>query len=133
MRKRIRNIINYKTMEDQNQEVQSALTASQDYLHEHVPAASKNSWMSKVNGIPNSLMQYGNTALTSVKGLSTAQKVAGGAIIAAGALYLANRNTVNSKVQQAWTSRSLTSPGSDGSSQPRAKNKSKKKSKSNPE
>lgn len=117
-------------MEDQ--EVQSALTASQDYLQEHVPATSKGSWMNRVTAaIPDSVKQYSNTALTSVKGLSTTQKVAGGAIIAAGALYLANRNTVNNKVQQAWVSRSLTSNNPDGSSQQRTK--TKKKSKSNPE
>lgn len=119
-------------MEDQNEEVQSALTASQDYLQDHVPAASKNSWMSKVNGIPNSLMQYGNTALTSFKGLSTTQKVASGAIIAAGAYYFTNRTMVNGKIQQAWTSRSLTKNSSDtSSSQPTGSVKLKKKSKSN--
>jgi len=42
--------------------------------------------------IPNSLKQYGTTAATSVKNMSTTQKVVGGALLAAGAWYLANKS-----------------------------------------
>jgi len=42
--------------------------------------------------IPTSLKQYGNTAATSVKNMSTTQKVVGGALLAAGAWYIANKS-----------------------------------------
>ena len=45
-----------------------------------------------VKQIPNSLKQYGTTASTSVKNLSTTQKVVGGALLAAGAWYIANKS-----------------------------------------
>ena len=45
-----------------------------------------------VKQIPNSLKQYGTTAATSVKNMSTTQKVVGGALIAAGAWYFANKS-----------------------------------------
>jgi hypothetical protein len=45
-----------------------------------------------LNNIPDSLKQYGNTAATKVKNMSTTQKVIGGAILAAGAWYLSNRS-----------------------------------------
>ena len=45
-----------------------------------------------LNNIPDSLKQYGNTAATRVKNMSTTQKVLGGALLAAGAWYLSNRS-----------------------------------------
>jgi len=45
-----------------------------------------------MNKIPDSIKQYGTTAATSVKNMSTTQKVVGGAILAAGAWYIANKS-----------------------------------------
>ena len=45
-----------------------------------------------LNNIPDSLKQYGNTAATKVKNMTTTQKVLGGALLAAGAWYLSNRS-----------------------------------------
>jgi len=45
-----------------------------------------------MNKIPDSIKQYGTTAATSVKNLSTTQKVVGGALLAAGAWYIANKS-----------------------------------------
>ena len=59
-----------------------------------------------VKQIPNSLKQYGTTAATSVKNLSTTQKVVGGALIAAGAWYFANKSkTAGYKSSTAHASR----------------------------
>ncbi|WP_026462419.1 hypothetical protein [Adhaeribacter aquaticus] len=88
----------------ENQEAPSSLTASQEYLQEHVPA-NNGGWMNKatsaVRNLPTSLGNYGTTAATHVKNMSTTQKIAGGALIAASAYYLANRSTVNNKIQSA--------------------------------
>jgi len=45
-----------------------------------------------LNSIPDSLKQYGTTAASKVKNMSTTQKVLGGALIAAGAWYLSSRS-----------------------------------------
>jgi len=45
-----------------------------------------------LNNIPDSLKQYGTTAATKVKNMSTTQKVIGGALLAAGAWYLSSRS-----------------------------------------
>ncbi len=87
----------------ENQHENSSLNASQEYLKDHAPAGN---WMNKItSAIPDSVKQYGNAAATQVKNMSTTQKVAGGALIAAGAWYLANRSSVNNKIQSAISSR----------------------------
>ncbi|MDB5263658.1 MAG: hypothetical protein JWQ14_2941 [Adhaeribacter sp.] len=48
-----------------------------------------------LNNIPESWKQYGNTAASKVKNMSTTQKVLGGALIAAGAWYLSSRSKSN--------------------------------------
>ena len=58
-----------------------------------------------VKQIPTSLKQYGNTAAASVKNLSTTQKVVGGALLAAGAWYLAKQQKGNFKSNAAHASR----------------------------
>lgn len=45
-----------------------------------------------LNNIPDSWKQYGTTAATKVKNMSTTQKVIGGALLAAGAWYLSSRS-----------------------------------------
>ena len=95
----------------ENQEAPSSLTASQEYLQEHVPANNGNTgWINKatsafkninLKNVPSSIGQYGTTAATRVKNMSTTQKIAGGALLAAGAYYLANRNMVNTRIQTA--------------------------------
>ncbi len=52
-----------------------------------------------LNSIPDSLKEYGTTAASKVKNMSTTQKVIGGALIAAGAWYLSSRskNDFNAK------------------------------------
>ncbi len=118
----------------ENQHDNSSLTASQDYLQEHMPAKNGN-WMNRVtSAIPNSF----NSAFTQVKGMSTTQKVAGGAILAAGAWYLANRTTVNGKIQQMIATRTQgssqnQSTTSMGETPAKTKSKSKRKTKSNAE
>jgi hypothetical protein len=95
-----------------NQMDNSALNASQDYLNEHAP--SSNSWMSKatswmgnvdINKLPNSLKQYGTTAADKVKNMSTTQKVVGGALLAAGAWYLASKNKTGFRPNAAHATR----------------------------
>lgn len=54
-----------------------------------------------LNNIPDSLKQYGNTAVTSVKNMSTTQKVIGGALLAAGAWYLSSRSKSDFKATNA--------------------------------
>ncbi|GEO02838.1 hypothetical protein AAE02nite_05020 [Adhaeribacter aerolatus] len=54
-----------------------------------------------LNNIPDSLKQYGNTAATKVKNMSTTQKVIGGALLAAGAWYLSNRSKSDYKTNSA--------------------------------
>ena len=94
----------------ENQHENSSLNASQDYLQEHAPASN---WMNKItSAIPDSVKQYGTSAATQVRNMSTTQKVAGGALIAAGAWYLANRSSVNSKIQSAIASRTNAIAGS---------------------
>lgn len=48
-----------------------------------------------LNSIPDSLKEYGNTAASKVKNMSTTQKVIGSALIAAGAWYLSSRSKSN--------------------------------------
>jgi len=48
-----------------------------------------------LNNIPDSLKQYGTTAASKVKNMSTTQKVLGGALIAAGAWYLSSRSKMD--------------------------------------
>jgi hypothetical protein len=95
----------------ENQMDNSALNASQDYLNEHAKPAS---WMSKatswmgnvdVNKLPDSLKQYGATAADKVKNMSTTQKVVGGAILAAGAWYLASKNKTGFRPNAAHATR----------------------------
>ncbi len=45
-----------------------------------------------LNNIPSSLKQYGTNAASTVKNMSTTQKVLGGALLAAGAWYLSSRS-----------------------------------------
>ena len=95
----------------ENQMDNSALNASQDYLNEH---AKSSNWMSKatswmgnvdMNKLPESLKQYGATAADKVKNMSTTQKVVGGAILAAGAWYLASKNKTGFRPNAAHTTR----------------------------
>ncbi|MGV3639909.1 MAG: hypothetical protein ACO1NZ_05270 [Adhaeribacter sp.] len=95
----------------ENQMDNSALNASQDYLNEH---AQSSNWMSKatswmgnvdMNKLPESLKQYGATAADRVKNMSTTQKVVGGAILAAGAWYLASKNKTGFRPNAAHTTR----------------------------
>lgn len=95
----------------ENQMDNSALHASQDYLNEH---AQSSNWMSKatswmgnvdMNKLPESLKQYGTTAADKVKNMSTTQKVVGGAILAAGAWYLASKNKTGFRPNAAHTTR----------------------------
>ncbi len=58
-----------------------------------------------VNKIPDSLKQYGTTAASKVKNLSTTQKVLGGALIAAGAWYLASKSKTNYRANAAHAAR----------------------------
>lgn len=89
----------------------SAMNASQDYLNEH---AQSSNWMSRattwmgnvdINKLPDSLKQYGATAADKVKNMSTTQKVVGGAILAAGAWYLASKNKSVFRANAAHTTR----------------------------
>ena len=54
-----------------------------------------------LNNIPDSLKQYGNTAASKVKNMSTTQKVLGGALLAAGAWYLSSRSKSDFKAKNA--------------------------------
>ena len=96
----------------ENQMDNSARNASQEYLNEH--AKSSNNWMSKATSwmgnvdmkkVPDSLKQYGATAADKVKNMSTTQKVVGGAILAAGAWYLASKNKTGFRPNAAHTTR----------------------------
>ena len=55
--------------------------------------------------IPTSLKQYGNTAASTVKNMSTTQKVVGGALLAAGAWYLAKQQKGGYKASAAHSTR----------------------------
>lgn len=57
------------------------------------------------NKIPDSVKQYGTTAAAKVKGLSTTQKVIGGALIAIGAAYLSKRSKGSWSANAAHSSR----------------------------
>lgn len=58
-----------------------------------------------VNKIPDSLKQYGTTAANKVKNMSTTQKVVGGALIAAGAWYLASKSKTSYRTNAAHAAR----------------------------
>ena len=47
------------------------------------------------NKVPDQLKQFGTTAANKVKGLSTTQKVVGGALLVLGAAYLSRRSGLN--------------------------------------
>ncbi|RDC61637.1 hypothetical protein [Adhaeribacter pallidiroseus] len=48
-----------------------------------------------LNQVPDQLKQFGTTAANKVKGLSTTQKVIGGALLVLGAGYLSRRSRLN--------------------------------------
>lgn len=48
-----------------------------------------------LNQVPTQLKQFGTTAANKVKGLSTTQKVIGGALLVLGAGYLSRRSRLN--------------------------------------
>ncbi len=48
-----------------------------------------------LNQVPDQLKQFGTTAANKVKGLSTTQKVIGGALLVLGASYLSRRSRLN--------------------------------------
>lgn len=58
-----------------------------------------------LNSIPDSLKQYGNTAASKVKNMSTTQKVLGGALLAAGAWYLSSRSKSDYSANSAHAAR----------------------------
>jgi hypothetical protein len=95
----------------ENQMDNPAMNASQDYLNEHSQSSNwmsrATSWMGNVdiNKLPESLKQYGSTAADKVKNMSTTQKVVGGAILAAGAWYLASKNRSAFRPNAAHTTR----------------------------
>jgi hypothetical protein len=95
----------------ENQMDNSAMNASQDYLNDHAQSSNwmsrATSWMGNVdmNKLPESLKQYGATAADKVKNMSTTQKVVGGAILAAGAWYLASKNKSAFRPNAAHTTR----------------------------
>jgi hypothetical protein len=100
----------------ENQMDNSAMNASQDYLNEN--AQSSNNWMSRatswmgnvdINKLPGSIKQYGATAADKVKNMSTTQKVVGGALLAAGAWYLASKNKSAFRPNAAHTTRTAES------------------------
>lgn len=92
----------------ENQHNIPSMNASQDYTQGDMSASGSN-WMNKMGSlIPNSF----NSAASQVKNMSTTQKVAGGAILAAGAWYLANRSTVNHKIQEVIASRTKSTDNS---------------------
>jgi hypothetical protein len=99
----------------ENQMDNSAMNASQDYLNQHAPSGGNwmsraTSWMGNVdiNKLPNSLKQYGTTAADKVKNMSTTQKVVGGALLAAGAWYLASKNKTGFRPNAAHATRTDT-------------------------
>ncbi|PSR54903.1 hypothetical protein AHMF7605_16045 [Adhaeribacter arboris] len=47
------------------------------------------------NKVPDQLKQFGTVAASKVKGLSTTQKVVGGALLVLGAAYLSRRSGLN--------------------------------------
>ena len=55
--------------------------------------------------IQNTWKQYGTTATSKVKNMSTTQKVVGGALLAAGAWYLSQRNKLSYRTNAAHATR----------------------------
>lgn len=82
----------------QNQMSGSAANTSSGSLMDKASSVLGNV---NLNGIPDSLKQYGSTAATKVKNMSTTQKVIGGALLAAGAWYLTSRSKSDFKTNSA--------------------------------
>lgn len=68
---------------------------SQDNVNNILGTAASYFKNINLNQVPDQLKQFGTTAANKVKGLSTTQKVVGGAILLLGAGYLSRRSRLN--------------------------------------
>ncbi len=82
--------LNFKTMENNtNNANQPAGNANANNILGTATSYFKNI---DFNKMPDQLKQFGTTAANRVKGMSTTQKVVGGALILLGAAYLSRRS-----------------------------------------
>ncbi|QNF33547.1 hypothetical protein HUW51_12755 [Adhaeribacter swui] len=68
---------------------------SQDNVNNILGTAASYFKNINLNQVPDQLKQFGTTAANKVKGLSTTQKVVGGALLLLGAGYLSRRSRMS--------------------------------------